>query len=50
MATRCSTAETLTEGCGCFRLRNSDVSESPIIYKHEDGLIYTYIYIYTHKE
>lgn len=31
MLIRCSTAETLTDGCGCFRLRSSDVSESPMI-------------------
>lgn len=31
---RCSSAETLTDGCGCFRLRSSDVSESPRIWSN----------------
>lgn len=35
MPIRCSTADTLTDGCGCFRLRNSDMSESPINYTHK---------------
>lgn len=41
MPIRCSTAETRTEGCGCFRLRSSDVSESPKIYKHKDSQTHT---------
>lgn len=32
MAIRCSKANTLTDDCGCFRLRSSDVSESPMNY------------------
>lgn len=38
MPIRCSTAETRTDGSGCFRLSSSDVSESPRICRetHKD--------------
>lgn len=35
---RCSMADTLMVGCGCFRLRNSDVSELSINYTHRQGV------------
>lgn len=44
MPIRCSTADTLTDGCGCFRLRNSDVFESPINYTHKQNRFHLFIY------
>lgn len=49
MRRRCSTADTLTDGCGCFRLRSRDVSESPMNYTQTGELTYLHIKVNTRQ-